>query len=326
MPDIRWGAFDLNLLVVFDAVMRDHSVTRAATRLGLSQPATSHALARLRHTMRDELFIRSPEGMTPTARAEQLAGPVRNALNELQFALEPEAFAPATARHRFVLMLNNYAAVVLAPPLAAAVAAAAPFVELDLRPSGTLDIAAELDRGEVDLALGRTDIPGERFASVPIVQDTFVLVTRAGHRATRQPLSATAFAGLSHLEISSAREDTGFIDHFLADHGLERRIMLRAPYISAAKLLAQSEMVATLSRRIAQALIEDHPLQARETPCPSPTIVTRMTWHRRRDNQPAHRWLRDLVTSVSKSLERTSRARGEPRQSPAAQLRRTNRS
>jgi DNA-binding transcriptional LysR family regulator len=124
-----------------------------------------------------------------------------------------------------------------------------------------------------------------------------------------------AIAGLAHLEISSAREDTSFIDRFLADNGLERRVMLRAPYISAAKLLAQSDMVATLSRRIARTLIEDHPLQARETPCPSPTIVTRITWHRRRDNQPAHRWLRDLVISVSKGLERTGRARGQARPS-----------
>jgi DNA-binding transcriptional LysR family regulator len=309
MSQVPWGAFDLNLLAVFDAVMRDRSVTRAAGRLGLSQPATSHALARLRHMMRDELFIRSPDGMTPTPRAEQLAGPVRNALNELALALEPETFAPATARHRFVLALNNYAAVVLAPPLAAAVAAAAPSIELDLRPSGTLDIVVALDRGEVDLALGRADTPGERFASVPILEDTFVLVMRAGHKAMKRPLSAPALASLSHLEISSAREDTGFIDRFLADNGLARRVMLRAPYISVAKLLAQSDMVATLSRRIALTLIEDHPLQAREAPCPSPTIVTRMTWHRRRDNQPAHRWLRDLVISVSKSLERTGRAR-----------------
>jgi DNA-binding transcriptional LysR family regulator len=315
MSQVPWGAFDLNLLAVFDAVMRDRSVTRAARRLGLSQPATSHALARLRHMMRDELFIRSPDGMTPTPRAEQLAGPVRNALNELQLAFEPETFAPATARHRFALALNNYAAVVLAPPLAAAAAAAAPLVELDLRPSGTLDIAAELDRGEVDLVIGRADSPGERFASVPILQDGFVLVMRTGHKATGRQLSAPALARLAHLEISSAREDTGFIDRFLAGNGLARRVMLRAPYISAAKLLAQSDMVATLSRRIAQTLIEDHPLQARETPCPSPTIVTRMTWHRWRDNQPAHSWLRDLVISVSESLERTGRVRGQARHS-----------
>jgi DNA-binding transcriptional LysR family regulator len=315
MSQVPWGAFDLNLLAVFDAVMRDRSVTRAARRLGLSQPATSHALARLRHMMRDELFIRSPDGMTPTPRAEQLAGPVRNALNELQSAFEPETFAPATARHHFALALNNYAAVVLAPPLAAAAAAAAPLVELDLRPSGTLDIAAELDRGEVDLVIGRADSPGERFASVPILQDGFVLVMRTGHKATGRQLSAPALARLAHLEISSAREDTGFIDRFLAGNGLARRVMLRAPYISAAKLLAQSDMVATLSRRIAQTLIEDHPLQARETPCPSPTIVTRMTWHRRRDNQPAHSWLRDLVISVSESLDRTGRVRGQSRHS-----------
>src|SRR5258708_21714679 len=136
----------------------------AGKRRGVSQPATSQGVNRLPLMLRDELFVRTPDGMTPTPRAEQLAGPVRNALNEMQLALEPETFVPATARRRFVLVLNNYAAVVLAPPLAAAVAAAAPFVALDLRPSGTLDIAAELDRGEAHLGLGRPTSPCERVA------------------------------------------------------------------------------------------------------------------------------------------------------------------
>src|SRR6266851_75504 len=143
---MNWGAFDLNLLIVFDAVMQERNVTRAAGRVGLSQPAMSHALNRLRHMLKDELFIRTPDGMMPTPRAEQLALPVRNALNEMQLALEPETFVPAAADRGFAVAVNNYAAVVVAPPLAATVAAAAPGVRLDLRPSGTLDIVAALDR------------------------------------------------------------------------------------------------------------------------------------------------------------------------------------
>jgi len=133
---MNWGAFDLNLLIVFDAVMQDRSVTRAGSRIGLSQPAMSHALNRLRHMLKDELFVRTPDGMVPTPRAEALAQPLRNALSEMQLALEPAAFDPAAADRRFTLAVNNYAAVVLAPPLVAAVSAAAPAVRLDLRPSG----------------------------------------------------------------------------------------------------------------------------------------------------------------------------------------------
>ena len=296
------AAFDLNLLLVFDAVMQDRSVTRAGGRIGLSQPAMSHALNRLRYMLKDELFIRTPGGMKPTPRAEQLALPVRNALNEMQLALEPETFIPAEADRRFALAVNNYAAVVLAPPLVAAVSAAAPAVHLDLRPSGTLDIVAQLDRGDVDLALGGMDSPGERFATAPLLEDPFVMVMRRGHPASQRKLSAAAFAALPHLEISSSREDTGFIDRWLGEHGFARRIALRAPYLSAAAILVQSDLVATLSRRIAQEFVRNHPLELRKPPYDSPRVRTLMLWHRRLDRHPAHRWLRDVILSVTKSL------------------------
>ncbi|HXP96146.1 MAG TPA: LysR family transcriptional regulator, partial [Telmatospirillum sp.] len=133
------ASFDLNLLTVFDAVMQERSVTRAGKRIGLSQPAMSHALNRLRHMLKDDLFIRTPDGMVPTPQAEMLALPVRNALAEMMLVLEPAVFDPASSDKRFVLGVNNYAAVVLAPPLVAMVSAAAPNVFLDLRPSGTLN-------------------------------------------------------------------------------------------------------------------------------------------------------------------------------------------
>jgi DNA-binding transcriptional LysR family regulator len=299
---MNWGAFDLNLLIVFDAVMQERSVTRAGSRIGLSQPAMSHALNRLRYMLKDELFVRTPEGMVPTARAEVLAEPLRNALSEMQLALEPAAFDPASSDRSFALALNNYAAVVLAPPLVAAVSAAAPAVRLDLRPSGTLEVVDHLDRGHLDLTLGSMDSPGERFAAAPLFDDPFVMVMRRGHPASQHKLSAADFAALPHLEISSSREDTSFIDRWLADSGLARRIALRAPYLSAAPILVQSDLVATLSRRIAQEFVRNHPLQLREPPYESPRVRTAMLWHRRLDSHPAHRWLRDVILSVTKTL------------------------
>jgi DNA-binding transcriptional LysR family regulator len=299
---MNWGAFDLNLLIVFDAVMQDRSVTRAGNRVGLSQPAMSHALNRLRHLLKDDLFVRTPEGMVPTPRAVSLAQPLRNALSEMQLALEPAAFDPAASDRRFVLTLNNYAAVVIAPPLVAAVSAAAPAVQLDLRPGGTLDVGEQLDRGDLDLSLGAIGGPGERFATVPLLDDTFVMVMRRGHPAARRKLSTTALAALSHLEISSTREDTGFIDRWLAERGLTRHVTLRAPYLSAAQILVQSDLVVTLSRRIAQEFVRHQPLQLCKPPFESPTVTTTMLWHRRLDRHPAHRWLRGVITSVTKSL------------------------
>jgi DNA-binding transcriptional LysR family regulator len=299
---MNWGAFDLNLLIVFDAVMRERSVTRAGDRVGLSQPAMSHALNRLRYMLKDELFIRTPSGMVPTPRAEALAPPLRNALSEMQHALEPAAFDPASSDRHFTLTVNNYAAVVIAPPLVAAVSAAAPAVRLALRPSGTLDVVEQLDRGELDLAIGTRDSPGERFAAASLLDDAFVTVMRRGHPATRRKLSPAAFAALPHLEISSSREDTGFIDGWLAERKLKRRIALSAPYLSAAAILVQSDLVATMSRRFAQEFVRHHPLQLCRPPYESPAVRTLMLWHRRLDRDPAHLWLRTLIAAVTKGL------------------------
>src|SRR5437763_813290 len=153
MHQMNWRAFDLNLLVVFDGLFREGSVTRAGKRLGMSQPALSHALNRLRYLLKDQLFIRTPGGMVPTPRAEQLARPLRHALAQMEPALEPETFVAAQTNRRFSIAINNYAAIVMAAPLVGAVSAAAPLVQLDLRPSGTLDIFDRLDRGELDLGI-----------------------------------------------------------------------------------------------------------------------------------------------------------------------------
>src|SRR6266404_2058746 len=270
----NWRSFDLNLLTVFDAVMQERNVTRAGKSIGLSQPAMSHALTRLRHLLKDELFVPTRKGMVPTPRAEMLAQSVRHVLSEMQLALEP---------------------------------AAAPRVRLDLRPSGTLDVVDLLDRGDLDLAITGIGSPGKRFASVLLLEDPFVMVMRRGHPASRRKLSAAAFAALPHLEISSSLEDTSFIDRWLAERGVARRIALRAPYLSAAALLLHSDLVATLSRRFAQVFVRDHPLlQLCKPPYQSPCVRTVMLWHRRLDGHPAHRWLRDVIVSVTKHLESSS--------------------
>src|SRR3989454_8812067 len=302
MSQMNWRAFDLNLLIVFDGVMQDRSVTRAAKRLGMSQPAMSHALNRLRGLLKDELFVRTPKGMLPTPRAELLALPLHHALAEMQRALEPDRFVPAKADWRFTLAIDNYAAVVLAAPLVAAVSAAAPSVQLDLRPSGTLNVFDLLDNGGLDIAIGTFDHVGERFGSAALLEDQFVAVMRRDHPAGRGTLSAAAFGALKHVAISSSGDDTGFIDRSLATRGTKRRIALRLPYLSAGPVLAKSDMVATLSRRVAEALVRGAALQLRELPFASPSVRTSLLWHRRFDGYPAHRWLRDLVVSVNGGL------------------------
>jgi DNA-binding transcriptional LysR family regulator len=299
MHAMNWGAFDLNLLVVFDAVMRERSVKRAAQQVGLSQPAVSHALARLRYMLKDDLLVRTPAGMAPTPRAEQLAGPVRHALGEMQLALEPEAFVPAQAERRFAVAVDNCAAIVVAPRLVGAVATAAPGVRLDLRPSGTLNVEDLIDRGELDLAIGPLAADRERFIARPLFGGAFVAVLRRGHPGARRPLTAEALARLPELEISSSGDDTGFLDRWLGARGLARRVAHRAPYLSAASLLAETDLVAIMRRQVAEALVANHGLRTVELPCPSPEVVTAMLWHRRLDAHPAHRWLRGVAAGAA---------------------------
>lgn len=187
----------------------------------------------------------------------------------------------------------------MAPPLVAAVSAAAPLVQLDLRPSGTLNVFDRLDSGEIDIAIGTFDAVGERFGSAALLEDHFVAVMRRGHPAGRGKLSTSTFGALPHVGISSSGDDTGFIDRSLATRGARRRIALRVPYLSAGVILAQSDMVATLSRRVAETMVRGSALELRELPLTSPTVRTSMLWHRRLDGYPAHRWLRDLIVSVS---------------------------
>jgi DNA-binding transcriptional LysR family regulator len=299
---VKLNAIDLNLLVVFDALMLERNVTRAARRLALSQPALSHALGRLRHMLKDELFIRSPRGMIPTPRAEQLASPVRRALDELQRSLEPPQFDAASATRNFRVAVDNYAAIVLVAPVAMRIAKLAPGVTLDFRPSGTLNVHDLLDRGQLDLAIGPMREQGERFAQLQVLEDRFVAVLRRSHKVVGiRKLTLETFAALPHLEISSSLHATDFIDRALSRHKLARKITLHAPFLSAGRILAGSDAVAVLPRRVARELAGYRLFALHELPFTSPVVTTTMTWPRWLDSEPAHRWLRDNIGRTAKS-------------------------
>ena len=300
---MRLATIDLNLLVVFDAVMRERSVTRAGKHLGLSQPAMSHALARLRHMLKDDLFIRGPRGMAPTPRAEELAGPIRQALDGLQQSLEPAQFNPAEARRTFRVAVDNYAALVLVEPLVARIGAAAPGMMAEFRPSGTLDIIDRLDDGDLDLVIGVFVPLGARFSHQALLRDGFVAVSREDHpNAGAGGLSAEAFAALPRLGLSSVHVPTDFVDQALAEQGFTLQPALRVPLVSAAGILAASDRVAVLPGRMAEALARFRPLRVQPLAFASVTFEVAMIWPKRLDNQATHRWLRDMVAAVGGTL------------------------
>ena len=293
---------DLNLLLVFDAVMRERSVLRAADSLALSQPAVSHALNRLRQTINDQLFVRTPTGMMPTPRAEQLALPIRKALNDLQVAVAGDTFEPATAERHFTIAVNNYAAVVLAGPIVAAVRVQAPNVRLSLIPSGTLDLTDRLDRGDLDLVISAREADAERFASKMLVEDRYVAVLRRGHPALKKKLTVAALSELEHLAISSSGENMGFLDQAMQARNATRSVALDVPYLSSGVVLVQSNLVAVLGRNLALEFRRAHPIEIRELPFEAARLRSIMLWHRRFDDLPAHRWLRESVAMAAATL------------------------
>ncbi|WP_293369918.1 LysR family transcriptional regulator [Phenylobacterium sp.] len=298
----KLNAFDLNLLLVFDAMLRERSVTKAASDLGLSQPAMSHALNRLRLGLSDRLFVRSPEGMMPTPRAEQLSEPIRRALMDLQRTLEPEDFVPATADRRFTVAVNNGAAIVLIDRISCDCRSLAPTVRLAIRPSGVLDVPAMLDRGELDAAIVGQPPPGARFSTRVLVEDQFVVVMRRGHPLAEGSFDARALAAVPHFVVSSNDHDFSFVDREFRARGLTRTVALEAPFLSAAPLLTQTDMVAIMERRVAEAFRRAHPVELAPLPFPSATPMSVMVWHCRFDDHPAHRWLRKRIVAAAANL------------------------
>ena len=296
------AGFDLNLLKAFDALYAERHVTHAGLRVGLSQSAMSGALTRLRDVLGDELFVRTPGGMQPTPRAHELAGPIAEALRLLGRALQAEAFDPRSADRTFTVAMSDYAAAVILPPLLARLGAAAPRVDLRVRGIfGRDEAVALLDGGEADLAVGVPVEASARILARPLFRESFVCAARRGHPAFAEGAGLAAFAAAPHLLVSPEGDRSGLVDRELAKRGLARRVVLSLPqFLVAPLVIAETDLVATLSARLAQRFartglgIALHP-----PPLPLPSWPLAMMWHRRADAHPASAWLRDLVAAIA---------------------------
>jgi DNA-binding transcriptional LysR family regulator len=226
--DVR--AVDLNLLKAFDALTSERAVTRAATRIGLSQPAMSHALSRLRALFADDLFVRTPTGMEPTARAREIAPLVAAAIEHIEAALNLGiGFDPAKSTGIFTAGMAEYAEVALVGRLAAAFARQAARATLRLTPLTGTDAAEQLDRGVIDVAVARLGTLPTHVESVLLLRDPFVVVARRGHPIVGQSLSIEAYAALNHILVSPRGDTSGALDRILVDFGLRRRGPNRPP-------------------------------------------------------------------------------------------------
>lgn len=297
------SAIDLNLLVVFDALMQERSVTRAGKRVGLTQPAVSNALNRLRHLVKDDLFLRGPKGMRPTPRALELAGPVRQALAQVEQALEPAAFNPAIATNTFRLAMADYAASLILPPLAHRLEREAPGVDIRTRHNDNIGAPALLDRNEIDFAVGyHTDWP-ERFDGKVLFTETYVCVMRRGHPLARERITLDEFANARHLLISLTGDPVGFVDRLLARRGLKRRIAMTAnQFLVAPVIIQHSDMIMTLAVRTAERFAEVNDLHIVPVPLERDPIDLTLLWHKELSRHPAHEWLRNMLIEICREV------------------------
>lgn len=297
---------DLNLLVAFDALMGERNVTRAAARVGVSQPAMSAALGRLRTLIADPLFLRSADGLLPTQRARDLAGPIAQALGQIEATLvEKPVFDPGTATLALTLGLQDYPAFVLLPALLAALAHAAPGVSVNVRAFNDRDDAVDLlDAGAVDVAIGVVPTQSDgRIMTRPLLQDAFVTIVALDDPAAGQPIDLDAFLALPHILVSPEGQRFGIVDQALAQLGRQRRLVLTLPHMFAVPaVVARTQMTATVLRRVALYAQASHPVAV----CPPPLALPEMTfhalWHRRTDTHPAQIWFRDLLAQVASTL------------------------
>jgi DNA-binding transcriptional LysR family regulator len=286
---------DLDLLRVFDHLHRERHLTRAARLVGLSQPAVSRALARLREVFGDPLFVRTPRGMLPTSRAEQLAPEVREVLLRASALVRPAAFEPRTLERDFVITGVDFLEADLMPRLARLLAEEAPGATIVSRPLGA-DASEALAAGRADLAIGvRPTLPAD-VMTTHLFDDGFVCVVREGHPTVKRTLSLARYAELSHVLISPRGEPGSPVDTALAALGKTRRIAVRThTFLSAPLIVAQTDLVLTGPRRVLVPMAAALGLRLLPPPVALRTFAVHMAWHPRVQHDPAHAWLRGLV-------------------------------
>lgn len=294
---------DLNLLVALDALLAERSVTRAATRCRVTQSAMSHSLAKLRALLGDELLVRTPSGMSPTARARALAQPLGRALAELRSVVASgSAFEPRTARRVFTVGSADYGAFVLLPALMRRLEEEAPQVEIVVRPVPS-SLAEALDDERIDLAVAPYPEPRATIMAQKLFDERFVCVLRRDHPALSHApgkLDLETFAALSHVQIAPRGTRGGFVDDWLARAGKTRHVALRiADFLVAPLVVAETDLVLTLPSRIAQVFARSHGLSVVEPPGEFSNVAIWQIWHQRRKQEPAHAWLRGLLSEVA---------------------------
>jgi len=293
---------DLNLLLAFEALMDERQVSRAANRVGLSQPAFSNAIGRLRIRLEDPLFVRTSQGMMPTPRAERIAGPIRSALAQIRQTFEaPQTFDPSASAQRFRIGLSDDVELRLVPLLARSISSGD--LQMQTRRLDWLFTVpeGELRNGTLDLAVGY--FPDARYLSSSFVMETLseennLVIARRGHSMWKRKLTLERFTQLNHAAVIYRNQPWGLIDNELVARGLRRRLKLALPHcLSVLHAVASSDLVACIQESVVTSFGDGLDLLSCAEPLGLPPFALRMVWHRQRNDDPAQMWLRRLIVS-----------------------------
>lgn len=288
---------DLNQLVLFQQLMVERRVSKVAENLGLTQPAVSNTLAKLRRQFGDDLFVRTPAGMMPTPFAEQLAEPIGYALGMIHGGLNQHSrFDPASVQRSVTIGMTDIGEIVFLPALVERLRLQAPGVSLSTVRTSATRLRDDMESGQVDLAIGPLPQLKAGFFQRLLFRQRYVCLFRKGHALERKRLTLADFKAAEHLVIVSAGTGHGKVDELIRRAGVERRVRLTIPhFVSVGHLLRRTDMVATVTERLAQSLAEPFELSYRPHPVDLPEIAINVFWHAKVHRSPAHQWLRGVV-------------------------------
>lgn len=302
MRVVDFANVDLNLLKLFDALLKERSVTRAGQRLGLSQPAASRGLGRLRKLMADPLMVRTSQGLELTPRAIELAEPVAKLLDDARSIVAPSVFDASTASGSLTIATTDHMTLLMMPTLLSSLEQLAPGLDLII-PAQSSDNVAAVSRGDADMAIGVFYELPDRLHRRALYDEDLVCLVRRNHPVTMEGLNLDSFISLKHISVIITGHGGSTVDDALADHGLTRRIAVRLPHFLAAPMLvAKSDMILCLPRRLARQMYQSVAIEILELPLEVEPFTPSVIWHARHNSDPAHTWLRQLIVGIGSTL------------------------
>jgi DNA-binding transcriptional LysR family regulator len=309
--------YDLNLLPIFVALMEERSVTRAAERMGMTQPALSNALSRLRLMLQDQLFVRERYGIQPTPIALELAPLIAEALAQLDDAvLGQQAFDPAQAERLFTIAPNGYVEFVLVPAVVARLQKVAPGIKLRLTPYGNDLVETGVVSGTTALVLGRIVDPPDNLVVQHLMDEGLACAVRADHPDVGDAMTREQFETMKHVNIVPPGRMRAGLFQALAQQQLKRDVAISVTnFFAVAEMVAVTDYCATLPSLICRRLMHDPRLKILPAPVDLGSFPVEMAWHVRYRHDPAHRWLRTLIGEVITDLKGKTAAAATP--SPA---------